>query len=175
MTVYHEFSEKHADLLKKRARRVERAAQQVETRQLLEVLVVHLYGEKYAVPITAVQAVYEKIAITRLPDVPAHIAGIANVRGQLVTVLDLAQILEVPVAGTDEQQTLVMLTYEDAHIAILVQKVGEVNNLPVEELTPVSGTNAKHDDYLQGVLVDGTVLLNLQQLLDDPTLVVNQE
>lgn len=175
MNIYDQFSEKHQDLLQKRARRVERAAQQVETRQLLEVLIIHLYSEKYAVPITEIQAVYEQIPVTYLPDVPSHIAGIANVRGQLVTVLDMARILEIPIPNADEQQTLVMLTYEDAYIALLVQKVGEVSNLPIEELTPVSGANAKHSSYLQGVLADGTVLLNLQQLLDDPALEVSQE
>jgi purine-binding chemotaxis protein CheW len=169
--LYEKFSEKEWQLLEARARRVERAAQQVETRHLIDVLTVQLHSESYAIPVNEIRAVYEDISITELPGVPAHIAGIANIRGQLVTVLDLAHILAIG-GEKSEKYALLLLDFDEMHAAIRVEQVSEVAQLALDELNTIPGETKP---FIQGVLSDGTALLNLQQLVDGSSLLVDQQ
>jgi len=50
-------------------------------------------GELYAVDVTLVQKVARKLAITHVPTAPYEVAGIANLKGRVVTVLSLSRIL----------------------------------------------------------------------------------
>lgn len=170
-SLYEKFSQEHWQTLTKRAQRVQQAAQQIETRQLVEILTVQLGDENYAIPIKDIRAVYEDIAVTEIPGVPGHIAGIANIRGQLVTVLDLASILEVELDS--EQFSLVMLDAKDMNVVVSVQTVKEVTEFVANELKPLpDGHKAL---FIQGVMSDGTAVLDIAKIIADESLNVDQQ
>lgn len=173
-SLYEKFNEKQWELLEARAKRVERAVQQQETQQLIEVIFVRLRNESYALPVAAVMAVHEHTSLTRLPGAPIHIAGIANVRGQIVTVLDLGHILGVPLTEAEStEKALVLLSFDDSHTALLVDRVLEVTNITNEDLSPLPITDSHQQGYLRGVLENGTVLLDLETIISDPALIVD--
>jgi chemotaxis signal transduction protein len=121
-------------------------------------------------PIQKVLSVQEHIAIKALAGTPSHIAGIANVRGHVCSVLNLAAILGIAKAET-ELFSLILLDEENAHLAFAVEGVRDVQEIILEDLAALPQESA----YLRGMLLDGTVLLNLEAIVNDPDLVVNQE
>jgi purine-binding chemotaxis protein CheW len=170
MKLYEAFNANQWKLLEERARRVEKAIEEQDNRERVDVLVVQISGEKYALPVDKVLSVQQGIATKPLAGTPAHIAGIANVRGHVVSVLNLAALLNI--ARADEQNTsLVLLDEEDTHLAFAVETVRDVQEIAIEDLAKLP----QESPYLRGMLLDGTVLLNLEAILNDPELVVNQE
>ena len=63
----------------------------------------------------------------------------------------------------------------DINIGFHVEAIGEVIELSVSDMTPVSPTiNLTHPEYLQGIFPGGTGLLNIEAILQDPRLVIDE-
>lgn len=174
MNIYEKFGEKELAILEARARRVEKAAGSDQDLDTLTMLTVHIHDEVYGLPVAMILGVYEDVPITLLPGTPEHIAGIANLRGHLFTTLDVAAVLEVPGRSTNGHNALVVATGESFQVALLVDRVSEVQAIPRKNINPVSIIqDRRRVEYLSGVLADGTALLDVKAMVEDPALVVD--
>jgi purine-binding chemotaxis protein CheW len=73
-----------------------------------QVLLLELAGALYAVDSAAVREVIPTAPATRLPGAPGHVRGIMNLRGQLLTVVDLVQRLTGAATCNPEGSTIVV-------------------------------------------------------------------
>ena len=93
------------------------------------------------VPVDRVQEVLRPQPVTRVPLAHPHIAGLLNLRGRIVTALDLRARLDLPTRADDGGAT-VIVAGPDGPLALQVDAVGDVVavELPrgAEELTVVS-------------------------------------
>jgi purine-binding chemotaxis protein CheW len=113
-------------------------------------LIVELRGGLYALDSHAVREIVEMPAATRLPGAPPHIRGVVNLRGQLLTVIDLGHRLTGTEqgrgrdgAGTEAGQSpartflesqggsIVVVTSGEKALGVLVDDVHEVQELPI--------------------------------------------
>lgn len=69
---------------------------------------------------------------TRLPGAPAYVLGIINVRGTIVTVLDLGARLE-PGHATPSTGTILLVRYRDRFVGLVVDEVVDVRPLVIDE------------------------------------------
>jgi purine-binding chemotaxis protein CheW len=170
MSLYEKFRLGHWKLLEERAQRVEKAIDQQDIRVRLDVLVLHISGERYALPIEKILSVQERVTIKPLAGTPPHIAGMANVRGHVITVLNLAAILGIS-RPEHKNLSLVLIDEAGAQLAFAVEDIRDVQEIFLEDLV-----NVPHESpYLKGILLDGTVLLNLEAIVNNPDLMVNQD
>jgi purine-binding chemotaxis protein CheW len=176
MSIYERFSEKELEILRTRAKRVANTGQTHQQEDLITALIIRTNDEVYALPVDAVTGVYEDVFISPLPCVPAFVAGVANLRGHLIPVLDLATLLDIPGAGTQEKSsTVVVAAGRDFSVALLVDKVNEVSIVTGSEIQPFPNTlDLPHPNYVKGVMADGTIFLELENILNDPSLIVDQ-
>jgi purine-binding chemotaxis protein CheW len=163
------------ELLRARAERVAAPLQDGHQLGRITALVAMLQREKYALPIDAITAVYQDVTVVPVPCVPEFVAGIANVRGRLISVLDLAAILGLESSGHNAQAALVLAEAGDTSVGFRIETVGEVVELQMNEINPVpANMNYEQAGYLVGLFPDGTAVLNMQAILDDPHLVVDE-
>lgn len=174
------FSEKELALLRRRA---EQAAQVdgdgLDGDMLIDVLRIEVGREAYALPLDTLTAAYQvdvnlASSIVPVPCTPSFLAGIANIRGHVVPVLDLGALLNLPLDSVRDAQSLVVVTNEQMTVALRVSAIGDPATLPLADFVPVPDSLAlakKH--YIQGALPDGTGLLNIEAILSDPALIVN--
>jgi purine-binding chemotaxis protein CheW len=88
-----------------------------------EVVVVRLGGSRYALPMEAVAEVGRPPALTRVPGLPAWLAGVANWRGRVLAVLDLRPLLEAPAGELDRRGRLVVLHRGGIPVGLLTEGV----------------------------------------------------
>ena len=82
-------------------------------------------GSLYAVPSEFVREITPMVAVTRIPRAPDYVRGLLNLRGVLLTVVDLAQRLgREPARATDA--SVLVLTVEGKTLGLLVDDVHEV-------------------------------------------------
>lgn len=86
-------------------------------------VLVRLGGCRYAVPMAGVAEVGRPPALTRVPGLPAWVAGVANWRGRVLAVLDLRSLLHADTAGLDRRGRLVVLTHAGVRVGLLVESV----------------------------------------------------
>lgn len=87
-----------------------------------EVVVVRLGGSRFALPMSAVAEVGRPPALTRVPGLPAWLAGVANWRGRVLAVIDLRPLLEAA-DELDKRARLVVLNRGGVPVGLLTEGV----------------------------------------------------
>ncbi len=102
-----------------------------------KVLALYLGSEMFGIPITNVQGVLETLPLTYVPLAPAAVRGVMNLRGRIVTAIDLRTTL----SGDDKllivgpQANMSIVIEEDGELySLLVDAVGEVHTLSVAHI-----------------------------------------
>lgn len=103
---------------------------------LSEVVVVRLGGSRYALPMDCVAEVGRPPSLTRVPGVPAWLAGVANWRGRVLAVLDLRPLLAAPGASLDRRGRLVVLNRGGVPVGLLTEGVEGTHLLDDEHVEP---------------------------------------
>ncbi|SFP99502.1 chemotaxis protein CheW [Pseudomonas borbori] len=147
-------------------------AEQAEAAQdQLEVLSFILSNERYAIGSEHVAQVLPLNQYTPLPGTPAYVLGIVNVRGRIVSVLDLRVLFELPIGGLAERSFLLVLHSAEMEFGLLIDRVLGVAQISRETLqgapANLSGVRA---NYLLGVTCEQCTVLDGARLLGDPNL-----
>ncbi len=121
-------------------------------------LIIELHGGLYGVDADAVREIVGFPAATRLPGAPAHVRGVVNLRGQLLTVVDIGHRL-TGMATTSGEGSIVVVTAEDRVLGLLVEDVHDIQEVQVA--TAEREMLARADGLLTGVgrLGDEVVLV----------------
>ena len=82
----------------------------------------HFFG----IPVQDVQEMIRAGEMTQVPLAPPEVRGLVNLRGQLLTTLDLRCRLGLDASSTDQPQMNVVLRTADGLVGLLVDRVGEV-------------------------------------------------
>jgi len=89
----------------------------------LEILVVELAGRHYGAPLKAVREVFTLGPLTPVPTAPAAVAGVANLRGQVVPVLDLMRLLDLGLHRLRLGDPVVLVEHDGTRVGLLVDRV----------------------------------------------------
>ncbi len=100
------------------------------------------------VPVELVQEVLLPQRLAMVPLSPAEVAGFLNLRGQIVTAVDLRTRLDMPGESDLAQQMNVVVRHDHELFSLLVDEVGDVLALAVEA---VEGVPATLDAHWRGV------------------------
>jgi purine-binding chemotaxis protein CheW len=112
--------------------------------------------------------------VTPIPCTPAYVRGIANLRGHLVTVLDLALLLNGTAGDYAEGGKLLLLDAGAEQVALLINQTESVSSYAVDTIRPLP-LELDHIRNALGILADGVVLIDIKAVVDDPALIVNAE
>jgi purine-binding chemotaxis protein CheW len=93
-------------------------------------------GQLFGLPIQRVQDVFKPERVTRVPLAPPEIAGVLNLRGRIVTLIDLRRRLGFgEAAGEDERMAIGVDTRGESY-GLLIDSIGEVLRLGAETREP---------------------------------------
>jgi purine-binding chemotaxis protein CheW len=127
-------------------------------------------GQMFGLPIERVQDVFKPSRITRVPLAGAEIAGVLNLRGRIVTAIDMRRRLEVNRREEGVSCMAIGIEAKGESFGLLVDAVGEVIKLPDIEREPnpinLGGKLADLSDgvyRLEGQLL---VVLDVDRVLD---------
>jgi purine-binding chemotaxis protein CheW len=111
------------------------------------------------IDIRAVQEIVTYQEMTPVPLAPAAVAGLINLRGQIVTAIDLRSRLGLPARDEGARPSNVVVRFEERAVSLLVDRIGDVIGAPSvpdpvpETLTGIargliSGVHQLNDDLL---------------------------
>jgi purine-binding chemotaxis protein CheW len=134
--------------------------------RLVEILEFTLGRERYAFQTSFVREVFPLTDITLLPGVPPHIVGVVNVRGRILSVMDIRRLLEVGNVGLTNLNKAIILHSGDMELAVLADEVTGVYVVDADGGQRTLPTlSEKQGEYLQGVTGDRIVVLHAGKLL----------
>lgn len=115
----------------------------------MQVVVFRLGDEQFAVETAKVQGINDIMKITRVPKAPNYIKGLINLRGNVISLLDINLLLNIDKKENVEQNNIIILKMEDEHVGITVDEVDEV--LEIEEEI-VEKVDDQRKLYIKGVI-----------------------
>jgi purine-binding chemotaxis protein CheW len=134
-----------------------------ETLDVLEFLLAH---EHYGIESTYVRAVYPLKDLTPLPGTPTSILGITNVRGQIISILDIKKLFSLPDKGLTDFDKIIVVHAASMELGILADSVLGLKSVPLSAIQPSLPTlNGIREVYLRGVTRESMVLLDAKKLL----------
>jgi purine-binding chemotaxis protein CheW len=93
-------------------------------------------GQLFGLPIARVQDVFMPERLTSVPLTSPEVAGILNLRGRIVTVIDMRCRLGVPKDEGEQPALAVGIEFRGESYGLLIDDIGEVMKLPVGGLEP---------------------------------------
>jgi purine-binding chemotaxis protein CheW len=130
-------------------------------------------GELYGLPIDQILEVLTDRPLTGVPLAPPTVAGLINLRGQIVVAVDMRRRLELTPRADDRQSMNVVVRHQDNVVSLLVDEIGDVISVaedcfeePPETLEGVvrnliHGAYKLEDRLL--LLLDAEEVLNLKE------------
>lgn len=153
-----------ARVLRERAIRLARPVAQPESfEHEVEVVRFQAAGFEFIVDCAIVRESCAIRELTPLPCAPGHVAGVFNLRGEIVPIVDLGEVMGIAPADENVERVLV-LSSSLGPVAVRIDSLAEVREVPWV-VTPVeqSDTELPHE-YLQGFL-GGSALLDVEALV----------
>ncbi len=135
-----------------------------------------LEDQEYGLEIFKIKEIRGYAPITPIPNVPAHVRGVMNLRGTVLPVIDLRMKFRLPAVEYNKFTVIVIATVGDKTVGLLVDAVSDVlmvSNDSIRE-APDFGT-AVDTRFINGVFQSKdhlAVALNLEELLTDGELTV---
>lgn len=115
----------------------------------MQAVVFKINDEQFAVETSKVQSINDMMQITVVPKAPRHIKGLINLRGNVISLLDINLLLDEE--DNDEgQNNIIILEMQDELIGIAVDEVDEV--LEVEEDSIEKVEEDKKKKCIKGVI-----------------------
>ena len=150
------------DVLKRRAEQLAKLPLSADAGDEVEVLACRLGAERYAVETRHLRAVQWASGITPVPGTPGFVVGIVSVRGEIVTLLDLAAMIGLTVTAARDIGACpaLLLGLPGLRSGLVVDEVLGVERFKLNSLQPsLSGR-----EFARGVGPSNTVLLDLELL-----------
>jgi len=132
-----------------------------------------LAGDVYGIDILNIKEIIEYGNITQVPMMPEFIAGVINLRGSVVPVIDLAIRFSGASTEITKRTAVVILEVEDddlkLEIGVMVDIVNEVLDIPAVDIEPAPAFGAKiRTNFIRGMGKVGEqllILLDIQHVL----------
>lgn len=119
--------------------------------------------ENYGIEIQYVTEIIGIQAITEVPELPAYIKGIINLRGNIIPVMDVRIRFGKPPIEYNDRTCIIVIDIQSVSIGLIVDSVSEVITIPEEEIVPPPKLNNTENRFIKGI---GTAGNEVKLLLD---------
>ena len=165
-----------SETLRQRARELAKPVGLEEPADLFEVVEFELAGERFALELPRIREVIPLRRLTRVPCTPTFVSGILNVRGRVVSIIDLAVVLQLPERELGEDGRAIIMASEKMEFGILADRIVSIRSVDRASIQPgLSSLNGKSATYTKGVTEDGLAVLDGDRILEDEDLIVHEE
>jgi purine-binding chemotaxis protein CheW len=126
-------------------------------------VVFRLGREEYAFDITSVKEIRDLEQVAKVHRSPSYIEGVMNLRGKLVTVVDLRKRLSIEARAHDDLSKIVVVEAPDAPVGFLVDEVTEVVRVGKGDIesAPAYVASGMEAEYVKGIAKMGERLITI--------------
>ncbi len=162
-----------SELFRERARILSEVPAEEESGEKISALSFELGGELYGIALKHLAETRRGTPLRRLPCAPPHLAGVMNLRGELIPVIDLGPILgigqkEIPATLS----AVLVISVPAGKLALAVDRVKDIVGFPAKELKPPPlSLEPERAVFIQGeYLIERRALslLDMEKIVADP-------
>jgi purine-binding chemotaxis protein CheW len=148
---------------------------ETDQKENIEIVVFSLASETYGIEISYIREVYPLKDYSTLPGTPPFVLGIVNIRGQIISIIDLKKLFNLPEKGLGELNKVIIIHNERMEFGIMADIIEGTQSVPPEDIlaTPLTLTGIG-EKYLKGVTREHIIILEAENILNDEKIIVNE-
>lgn len=132
-----------------------------------------LFGEEYGIDVIKVREIIGLTDITPIPQTPAYVKGVINLRGKVIPVIDLRLRFGIPEDKYNEETCIIVVEVNNLLMGVIIDTVLEVLDIKSGEIEPTPSFGTKlNTDYILGM---GKVGNKVKLLLDIDHVLTSEE
>ena len=162
-----------------RARAVElarRPAGNADQGRRFDCLEFQLSGESYAMEMSYISETLPLSDFTPLFCTPPFVLGITNLRGRIISIIDLRRFFELAAVGLSDLNRVIVVGNGTMEFGVLADAIIGMTSVALSELQPPPATfTGIREEFLAGVTADRLALLDVAKILADKRIMVHEE
>ncbi len=164
-------------ILKERARSLAQELQRKSApEECIQIVEFSLSNERYGIPSSCVREVYPLKDLTPIPCTPSFVLGVINVRGQILSVIDIKKFFDLPEKVLSDLNKVIVLHTDVMELGILADVILDIRSIPMTEIQPSLPTlTGIRQEYLKGVTRERVVILDVKKMLLDQRIIVHEQ
>ena len=139
------------------------------SKKFLRVLVFSLGKENYCVDVCQAKEVMKLPETTRVPNVPAFVIGVANLRGEIISILDMHYFFGLEPVGRSQEVRVIVTDLTGEAIGLRVDRVQDTVEIDEDEIqVPLATLKGNLAAYTKGQVAHGEeilIILDLEKVL----------
>ena len=143
------------EILERRAESLSLEAAEEDTSDLVSMLLFRIGEERYAVLLADVREIFQEYAVTPIPCTPPYVLGVTNVRGEILSVTDAAQLMGIgkTVGPLGRRPPAIVVNREGVSTALVAEEIGDIVEVADAAIEPP----VTIIDRTQATFIAGTV------------------
>lgn len=122
------------------------------TRTSIDIISFQLSGQSFCVRTTSVREIRGWVPCTPLPHAPSDVAGVMNLRGSVIAIIDLGKRLGMAGTQADERSAIVVAEVGSGVVGLLVDSVSDMLTIPVDDIQPVPELGGEGTGFAEGMV-----------------------
>lgn len=142
----------------------------------MEVLLFNLSHENYAFETFEIKEVVKVNEITPLPSTPDYIRGIINVRGEILSVIDIRVFFNLNSEIMHDSYNIIIMKHANKMLGVIADEITGVFKIPkVNMQASLPTLDADRHQYLKGISNERVIILDAKKILTDKNLIIDEE
>lgn len=166
-------------IFRQRANHLRQVSESENLTGALPLAVINLNGELLGINLHLIREFTEIERVTPIPCTPERIVGNMNLRGEIVTLIDLRSALNLSLSNARSYSKAMIVEVEDLVAGITIENVRDVTFISPEKVTAVpAALHSTNDEYFQGTAKyceQIVTILNLPKIFQEGGLIVDEE
>ncbi|MFT9372002.1 chemotaxis protein CheW [Liquorilactobacillus hordei] len=129
----------------------------------MQMILFKMNQQNFMVSAESVEEVIDTVEITGIPLAPKWVQGLINLRGSVLTVIGLAELINLP--SIEKKMNILIMKNEDNRKGLLIDEVLKVIDIEKEQIQLESSSDKKY--YIGATTVEGNVasVIEINQLI----------
>lgn len=124
-----------------------------EAKQNIELLLFRVGAQEYCIDIQEVREIRGWTQATALPQAPAYVRGIVNLRGAVLPIVDLTERFGFGAGETSVRSAIIVVAAHNGLVGMLVDEVLEILTAKPDDIRPTPPVCEKREAFVRGVVV----------------------
>jgi purine-binding chemotaxis protein CheW len=169
--------DKIKNILKNRALSLALPQQEISKKsEIISIVEFSLSYEKYGIETLYIREVCPFKDLTTIPGTPDFVSGIINVRGKIISVMDIKKFFGLPEKGLTDLNKVIIVYNSKMEVGIMADSIIDVRSIVPEDLQrPMPTLTGISADYIRGITSERLIVLDIEKILNDPDIIVNKD
>lgn len=126
-------------------------------------VIFNLQGQRYAMKTEQVEEICKLIDITPVPNAPSYIKGLINLRGNVISLMELSKLLQLQLQEGQKYQNIIIAKTDSEMIGLLVGEIYEVMNIEQDQIEKIQAKE-KEQRGIKGIIQIEDHIVNILEL-----------